>query len=46
LRIGQLTKDARPPDGHALREQRLDETETGDGTTITLIDAKRPDRVG
>ena len=23
-------------------EQRLDETETGDATTITLIDAKRP----
>jgi len=25
-----------------LREQRLDETETGEGTTVTLIDAKRP----
>ena len=23
-------------------EQRLDETETGDATTITLVDAKRP----
>jgi heme-degrading monooxygenase HmoA len=42
LRIGQLTQDTRPPAGHALREQRLDETETGDATTITLIDAKRP----
>jgi hypothetical protein len=25
-----------------LREQRLDETEVGEGTTVTLIDAKRP----
>jgi heme-degrading monooxygenase HmoA len=42
LRIGQLTLDTRPPAGHALSEQRLDETETGDATTITLIDGKRP----
>ena len=42
LRIGQLTHDTRPPQGHALSEQRLDETETGEATTITLIDAKRP----
>jgi heme-degrading monooxygenase HmoA len=42
LRIGELTRDTRLPDGHALREQRLDETETGDATTITLIDARRP----
>jgi heme-degrading monooxygenase HmoA len=42
LRVGQLTVDTRSPAGHALSEQRLDETETGDATTITLIDAKRP----
>jgi hypothetical protein len=42
LRIGQITQDTRLPDGHSLREQRLDEIETGDATTITLIDAKRP----
>src|SRR3954449_8109989 len=42
LRIGQLTRDTRPPQGHALSEQRLDQTETGDATTVTLIDAKRP----
>ncbi|MHB8268724.1 antibiotic biosynthesis monooxygenase family protein [Bradyrhizobium sp.] len=41
LRIGQLTHDTRPPEGHALHEQRLDETETGEATTISLIDAKR-----
>jgi heme-degrading monooxygenase HmoA len=32
LRVGQIT----------LEEQRLDETEVGEGTTVTLIDAKRP----
>jgi heme-degrading monooxygenase HmoA len=42
LRIGQLTRDTRPPQGHGLSEQRLDQTETGDATTIILIDAKRP----
>ena len=40
LRVGQLTRDTKPPSGHVLHEQRLDETETGEGTTIALIDAK------
>ena len=42
LRVGQLTRDTQLPEGCALHEQRLDETETGEGTTVTLIDAKRP----
>jgi heme-degrading monooxygenase HmoA len=42
LRVGQLTRDTGLPDGQALREQRLDETETGAATTVTLIDAERP----
>jgi heme-degrading monooxygenase HmoA len=42
LRIGQLTRDTRLPDAHVLREQRLDETETGDAKAVILIDAKRP----
>ena len=42
LRVGQVTQDTRLPEGHVLREQRLDETEVGEGTTITLIDTKRP----
>jgi heme-degrading monooxygenase HmoA len=42
LRVGQVTQDTRLPAGHALREQRMDETETGAGTTITLIDGRRP----
>jgi heme-degrading monooxygenase HmoA len=42
LRVGQITQDTDVPAGHAVLEQRLDETEVGEGTTITLIDAKRP----
>jgi len=42
LRVGQITRDTRVPEGYTLQEQRLDETEVGEGTTITLIDAKRP----
>jgi hypothetical protein len=42
LRVGQITVDTRLPAGYALVEQRLDETEVGEGTTVSLIDAKRP----
>ena len=42
LRVGQVTRDTRLPDGYALVEQRLDETEVGESTTVTLIDARRP----
>lgn len=42
LRVGQVTNDTRVPGGYTLQEQRLDETEVGEGTTVTLIDAKRP----
>jgi heme-degrading monooxygenase HmoA len=42
LRVGQITRDTKLAEGYVLHEQRLDETETGDGTTVTLIDAKRP----
>jgi heme-degrading monooxygenase HmoA len=44
LRVGQITHDTRLPEGCILQEQRLDETEVGEGTTIVLIDAKRPAR--
>ena len=30
------------PEGSELKEQRLDETEVGEGTMVVLIDAKRP----
>jgi heme-degrading monooxygenase HmoA len=42
LRVGQITQDTRLPDGHRLVEQRMDETEVGEGTTVILIDAYRP----
>ncbi|HEY4264880.1 MAG TPA: antibiotic biosynthesis monooxygenase [Micropepsaceae bacterium] len=42
LRVGEITRDTRPPAGCVLREQRLDETEIGEGTIVTLIDGKRP----
>ncbi|MGH3246513.1 MAG: antibiotic biosynthesis monooxygenase family protein [Trebonia sp.] len=39
LRVGQVTDDTRTPPGYHLTEQRLDETETGEATTVTLINA-------
>ncbi len=42
LRVGQVTEDTEVPDGQVIREQRLDETETGEGTTVTLLDSSRP----
>jgi heme-degrading monooxygenase HmoA len=42
LRVGQLTRDTRLPGGDALREQRLDETETGEATIVVLVDASQP----
>ena len=42
LRVGQITADNQLPTGYALKEQRLDETEVGEGTTVTLINATRP----
>src|SRR3954471_7193481 len=42
LRIGELISDTVPPDGVVLQQQRLDETQIGEATTVTLIDAKRP----
>jgi heme-degrading monooxygenase HmoA len=38
LCVGQITRDTRLPIGLELREQRLDETEVGEGTAVTLID--------
>lgn len=46
LRVGQITYDTRVPEGSEIREQRLDETEVGEGAAITLIDARQvPDWV-
>jgi heme-degrading monooxygenase HmoA len=42
LRVGQVTRDSRLPSGQVLQEQRMDETETGEGTAVTLVDGARP----
>jgi len=39
LRVGQVTLDTKLPEGHVLSEQRFDETETGEATSVTLITA-------
>jgi heme-degrading monooxygenase HmoA len=43
LRVGQITKDTKIPSGYELIEQRLDETEVGEGTTVILVDAVQPE---
>ena len=42
LRVGQVTHDTHVPAGHTIEEQRLDETEVGDGTTVIFIDVRLP----
>ena len=42
LRVGEIISDTQVPDGYRLEEQRLDETEVGEGTTLTLVSATRP----
>ena len=37
LRVGQVTEDSRLPPGIALAEQRLDETEVGEGTMAHAV---------
>jgi heme-degrading monooxygenase HmoA len=42
LRVGEITDDTNIPPGFALEEERLDETEVGEGTTVVLITDTRP----
>ena len=42
LRVGQVTKDTKIPVGYELHEQRLDETEVGEASTVALINGQRP----
>jgi heme-degrading monooxygenase HmoA len=42
LRVGQITHDTRVPAGQSIEQHRLDETEVGEGTTVTFVDARRP----
>jgi len=43
LRVGEVARDTRIPTGHVLRQERLDETTAGAGTTVTMVSAFRPD---
>ena len=36
LRVGEVVSDSAPPNGHAVRQQRLDETEAGAAKSITV----------
>lgn len=40
LRVGEVTADTHIPAGYMLQDQRLDVTEVGEGTVVSLIDAK------
>ncbi|HYX19620.1 MAG TPA: antibiotic biosynthesis monooxygenase [Thermoanaerobaculia bacterium] len=42
LRAGEITNDTRLPAGLEIVEQRFDETEAGEGTAMTLVEARRP----
>jgi len=42
LRVGEVAHDTRPPAGQLIQVQRLDETQVGPATTVTLVDAIRP----
>ena len=38
LRVGEITADTEVPKGQTLRDQRLDETETGEGKVATITE--------
>jgi heme-degrading monooxygenase HmoA len=40
LRVGQITQDTQVPAGQVIQEQRLDETQIGEATTVTLTDTQ------
>ena len=46
LRVGQLTRDTRPPEGHELSEPQADEMLSGLAATAILIDAAGPINFG
>lgn len=46
LRVGEVTRDTQIPEGQTLQQQRLDETEAGEGTTVTLVTGLKPGNSG
>ena len=50
LRVGEVAADNAPPQGHAIRQQRLDATEIGEAkhvtiTEVALADGSKPERL-
>jgi heme-degrading monooxygenase HmoA len=45
LRVGEIVADTGPPAGHAVREQRLDETEVGAAKAVTISERPAGGRV-
>jgi heme-degrading monooxygenase HmoA len=43
LRVGEIAADTRVPEGHALRAQRLDETEVGAAKAVTISELSGKD---
>jgi heme-degrading monooxygenase HmoA len=43
LRVGEVAADTAPPQGHAVREQRLDETEAGAAKVVTISELPAKD---
>jgi heme-degrading monooxygenase HmoA len=41
LRVGEITQDSQPPARQQILEQRFDETEVGEGTTVMLTNGSR-----
>ena len=42
LRVGEITADSAPPQGHVIAQQRFDETDTGDAKVITITERTTP----
>lgn len=43
LRVGEITADSAPPQGHVIAQQRFDETDTGDAKVITITERTTPE---
>jgi heme-degrading monooxygenase HmoA len=41
LRVGPVTEDSHPPQGHLVQEQRFDETEDGAAKFLSIIELRR-----
>jgi heme-degrading monooxygenase HmoA len=43
LRVGEVMADTQPPQGHAVVQQRLDETEVGEAKAVTITERMPPE---